>query len=87
MVLRAASDYRDGNAVDVGSSMAKLAASSALKVIVQIGMEIMGANGFETSHPMQRYYRDSRLYAIAPLADDMNINLIGERWLGLPRSF
>jgi len=87
MVLRAASDYRDGNAVDVGSSMAKLAASSALKVIVQIGMEIMGANGFEASHPMQRYYRDSRLYAIAPLADDMNINLIGERWLGLPRSF
>jgi acyl-CoA dehydrogenase len=87
MVLRAATDYRDGNPVDVGSSMAKLAASSALKVIVQIGMEVMGANGFETSHPMQRYYRDSRLYAIAPLADDMNINLIGERWLGLPRSF
>jgi acyl-CoA dehydrogenase len=87
MVLRAASDYRDGHPVDVGSSMAKLAASSALKVIVQTGMETMGANGFENAHPMQRYYRDSRLYAIAPLADDMNINLIGERWLGLPRSF
>lgn len=87
MVQKAALEHRDGKPVDVSSSMAKLSASNALKTIVQVGMEIMGANGFETSHPMQRYYRDSRLYAIAPLADDMNVNLLGERWLELPRSF
>jgi acyl-CoA dehydrogenase len=87
MILRAASDYIEGGPVDVGSSMAKLAASRAVKTIVQVGMEIMGADGFETDRPMQRYCRDPRLYAFAPHADDMNTNLIGERWLGLPRSF
>ncbi|MNH45791.1 hypothetical protein D3C79_1083380 [compost metagenome] len=50
-------------------------------------MEAMGGAGFDLEYPMQRYYRDIRLYSFAPLTDDMLANLLGERWLELPRSF
>jgi alkylation response protein AidB-like acyl-CoA dehydrogenase len=36
---------------------------------------------------MQRYFRDARLYTFAPLTDEMTRNYIGEKHLGLPRSF
>jgi acyl-CoA dehydrogenase len=50
-------------------------------------MELMGGAGFDTDLPMQRYFRDARLYVFAPLTNDMVANYLGERWLGLPRSF
>jgi alkylation response protein AidB-like acyl-CoA dehydrogenase len=36
---------------------------------------------------MQRYYRDHRLYVIAPLNNDMSRSLVAERYFGLPRGF
>jgi alkylation response protein AidB-like acyl-CoA dehydrogenase len=51
------------------------------------GMEILGAAGFDTSGPMQRYYRDHRLYVFAPVNDEMCRNLIAERYFGFKRAF
>ncbi|MFJ4052999.1 acyl-CoA dehydrogenase family protein [Pseudomonas sp. NPDC089743] len=72
---------------EVSSAIAKLAASKAANEAVRVGMESMGGAGFDLEYPMQRYYRDIRLYSFAPLTDDMLANLLGERWLELPRSF
>ena len=47
----------------------------------------MGGWGFLRQLPMQRYFRDARLYTFAPLTDDMIRNYIGEQHLGLPRSY
>lgn len=85
--LQAAQQDAAGVAVDVGSSMAKLAASKAAAQATQVGMETLGGAGFDLDLPLQRYYRDIRLYSFAPVTDDMLANLLGERWLGLPRSF
>lgn len=76
-----------GEAVDVHSSMAKLASSNVAKEATDVGMEIMGGAGFDTSSPMQRYYRDHRLYSFAPLNDEMCRNLIAERHFGFNRAF
>lgn len=73
--------------IEVSSAIAKLAASKAANEAVRVGMESMGGAGFDLEYPMQRYYRDIRLYSFAPLTDDMLANLLGERWLELPRSF
>ena len=76
-----------GEPVDVASSMTKLAASNAARLATDVGMDILGSAGFALDCPMQRYFRDHRLYAIAPLNDEMCRNLIAERHLGFGRSF
>jgi acyl-CoA dehydrogenase len=86
--LMAAAEAGDrGEAIDVASSMAKLAAVKAAQEAADIGMEILGAAAFDVANPMQRYYRDHRLYVIAPLNNDMSRSLIAERYFGLPRGF
>jgi alkylation response protein AidB-like acyl-CoA dehydrogenase len=77
----------DGKPVDVASSMVKLAASGVAKRAADTGMEILGAAGFDSGGPMQRYYRDHRLYVFAPVNDEMCRNLIAERYFGFKRSF
>jgi len=77
----------EGAPVDVASSMVKLAASNVAKRAADVGMEIMGGAGFDTASPMQRYYRDHRLYVFAPLNDQMCRNLIAERYFGFKRAF
>jgi acyl-CoA dehydrogenase len=86
--LMAAAEAGDrGEAIDVASSMAKLAAVKAAQEAADVGMEILGAAAFDVASPMQRYYRDHRLYVIAPLNNDMSRSLIAERYFGLPRGF
>lgn len=69
------------------SAMAKLAASDAATTTTDAGMRLMAGWGFYRGLPMQRYFRDARLYTFAPLTDEMTRNYIGEKHLGLPRSF
>jgi acyl-CoA dehydrogenase len=86
--LMAAAEARDrGEPIDVASSMAKLAAVNAAQEASDVGMEILGAAAFDVASPMQRYYRDHRLYVIAPLNNDMSRSLVAERYFGLPRGF
>ncbi len=87
LTLRAAAEDAAGLPADLSASMAKLSASWAASEATQVGMEVMGGAGFDTDLPMQRYFRDARLYVFAPLTNDMVTNYLGERWLGLPRSF
>lgn len=77
----------EGKPVDVASSMVKLASSDVAKRAADVGMEILGGAGFDTGGPMQRYYRDHRLYSFAPLNDEMCRNLIAERYFGFKRAF
>lgn len=69
------------------SAMAKLAASEAGTCASDVGMRVMGGWGFLRQLPMQRYFRDARLYTFAPLTDEMIRNYIGQKHLGLPRSY
>ncbi|MDO5511749.1 acyl-CoA dehydrogenase family protein [Corynebacterium sp.] len=81
------SDESEGGAVETLSAMAKLAASQAGTTTTDIGMRVMGGWGFLRQLPMQRYFRDARLYTFAPLTDEMIRNYLGEKHLGLPRSY
>ena len=72
---------------DVDSALAKLAASEAGTFTTDAGMRVMGGWGYARELPMQRYFRDARLYTFAPLTDEMTRNYLGEKMLGLPRSY
>lgn len=85
--LEAARRDEAGEATDVLSSMAKWASARAAVQCTDTGMEIFAGAGFDTDLPIQRYYRDARLYSFAPLNQNMALNMIAERWFGFPRSF
>lgn len=87
MAARAAAiEVRGGNA-ELLAQMAKLTASEAAQHITLSGMQLMGGMGFSREVPMQRWFRDVRLWSFAPLNNEMVRNRIGERLLGLPRSY
>jgi acyl-CoA dehydrogenase len=87
LVLRAAEVEATGGRADVLSSMAKVAATEAATRVTQDGLHVLGGMGFSRELPMQRWFRDVRLWTFAPLTNEMLRNHIGERLLGLPRSF
>lgn len=87
LLTRAADAEARGERADLLSAMAKLAASDAATGIVDDGMRLMGGSGLSREYAMQRYFRDARLYTFAPLTNEMLRNYLGERMLGLPRSF
>jgi alkylation response protein AidB-like acyl-CoA dehydrogenase len=68
------------------ANMAKFVAANAACQAADRGMQILGGYCYSMEFDMQRYWRDSRLYRIAPITDEMVLNFIGEQ-LGLPRSF
>lgn len=75
-----------GKPCGVESTMAKLIASEECFSGADRGMQVMGGYGYATEYDMQRYWRDMRLYRVAPINNEMGRNFIAES-LGLPRSF
>jgi alkylation response protein AidB-like acyl-CoA dehydrogenase len=87
LVVRAAEVEAAGGDADALSTMAKLAASQAATKATQGAMNVLAGLGFSREIPVQRWFRDIRLWTFAPASDEMCRNFLGERWLGLPRSY
>jgi acyl-CoA dehydrogenase len=75
-----------GRPCGVEATMAKVIASEACVQAADDGIQILGGYGYAMEYDMQRYWRDMRLYRVAPINNEMARNFIGES-LGLPRSF
>jgi alkylation response protein AidB-like acyl-CoA dehydrogenase len=67
-------------------NMAKVIATEHVVRAADLGIQIMGGNGYSAETDMQRFWRDARLYRMSPITNEMARNLVAER-LGLPRSF
>lgn len=87
IISRAAAIEAAGGRADLLASMAKVAASEAAVKVTEDGMQLLGGAGYSREMPMQRWFRDVRLWTFSPLANDAMRNYLGERLLGLPRSF
>jgi len=87
LLARATAIEAAGGRADLVASMAKIAASDAAIRVTTDGVQLFGGYGLDRTLPIQRYFRDARLYTIAPLTNEMMRNHLGEKLLGLPRSF
>jgi alkylation response protein AidB-like acyl-CoA dehydrogenase len=87
LIVRAAAVEAAGGNADALSTMAKLAASQAATRATQDALNVLAGLGFSREVPVQRWFRDIRLWTFAPASDEMCRNFLGERWLGLPRSY
>jgi acyl-CoA dehydrogenase len=87
LLLHACAD-KQARGEDVGgdANMLKLFASENANKAADMGIQIMGGMGYSAETDMQRYWRDSRLWRIGPITNEMVKNGIAESF-GLPRSF
>jgi alkylation response protein AidB-like acyl-CoA dehydrogenase len=86
LVYKAATLLTEGKDCFMESSMAKIQASEYANKAADIGIQILGGMGYSAETDAQRYWRDSRLFRIGPITNEMARNTIAEQ-LGLPRSF
>jgi len=86
MLHYCASKQARGENVGTEANMLKLMASENANKAADLGIQILGGMGYSAETDMQRYWRDSRLWRIGPITNEMVKNGIAEA-LGLPRSF
>jgi len=75
-----------GKPCGLEANMAKVITSEAANKSADLGIQFLGGMGYSAETNAQRYWRDSRLFRIGPITNEMARNVIAEN-LGLPRSF
>ena len=74
---RAARMLTDGVPCEIEAAQAKVYASDAYVKIATDGLQIMGANGYAMEYPMQRHYREAKLFQIFGGTSQVQRNIIG----------
>ena len=82
MAYRAAKLLADGQPCDAESSQAKYFASDVYVKVATDGVQIMGANGYAMEYPMQRHYRESKLFQIFGGTNQVQRNIIARSLKG-----
>jgi alkylation response protein AidB-like acyl-CoA dehydrogenase len=67
--------------------MAKLTASEASWYAADMAMQTHGGFGFAEEYDIERKFRETRLYQVAPISTNLILSYIAEHVLGLPRSY
>lgn len=87
LTYRAAWLQSQGRPCGLESTMAKMYAAEAGYRACDHAVQIHGGMGLVEDSPVQRWYREIRLFRIAPLNNEACRNMIAEQAAGLPRSF
>ena len=69
------------------ANMAKLLAADASWEAANMCVQTHGGFGFAAEYDVERKFRETRLYQVAPISTNLILSYIGEHVLGLPRSF
>jgi len=75
--------------VDCGAqaNMAKYLAAKASWEAANACIQFRGGFGFATEYDVERKFRETRLYQVAPISTNLILSYVAEHMLGLPRSF
>ena len=87
LVREAAALYDAGQAVGSEANMAKLLASEASWAAGDTCIQTFGGYGFAAEYDVERKFRETRLYQVAPVSTNLILSHIATRDLKMPRSF
>ena len=87
MVQRAAQRYDAGEPVGAEANMAKLLASEAAWAAADQCIQTHGGYGFAAEYDVERKFRETRLYQVAPISTNLILSYIATHELDMPRSF
>lgn len=69
------------------ANLAKLLAADASWQAANACLQTHGGYGFATEYDVERKFRETRLYQVAPISTNLILSYLGEHVLGMPRSF
>ena len=87
MRMRAAELFDAGRPCGAEANMAKLLAADASWEAANVALQTHGGFGFAEDYDVERKFRETRLYQVAPISTNLILSYIAEHVLGLPRSF
>ncbi|MEA2361342.1 MAG: acyl-CoA dehydrogenase [Thermoleophilaceae bacterium] len=83
----AAARYERDEQCGAQANMAKLLASEASWQAANACMDAHGGFAFAVEYDVERKFRETRLYQIAPISNNLVLAFVGQHVLGLPRSY
>jgi hypothetical protein len=87
MCLKAAWLFDQGRPCGREANAAKLLAAEAGFQACDVALQTFGGMGYAKEFYVERWWREVRLYKIAPVSQQMALNYLAEHVLGLPRSY
>jgi acyl-CoA dehydrogenase len=87
MRFRACALFDAGAQCGAQANMAKYLAAKASWEAANVCMQTHGGFGFANEYDIERKFRETRLYQVAPISTNLIFAYIAEHVLGLPRSF
>ncbi|RUY67591.1 acyl-CoA dehydrogenase family protein, partial [Mesorhizobium sp. M7A.F.Ca.CA.001.05.1.1] len=87
MVREALSLYEAGKNPGAEANMAKMLAADASNEAANVCIQTHGGFGFAEEYDVERKFRETRLYQVAPISTNLILSYLSEHVLGLPRSY
>ena len=87
MVREALRLYEDGHNPGAEANMAKMLAADASFAAANVCVQTHGGFGFAEEYDIERKFRETRLYQVAPISTNLILAYLAEHVLGLPRSY
>jgi acyl-CoA dehydrogenase len=87
MVLKAASQYDNGEPCAPAANAAKYLGAEAGHKACQTALMTHGGYGYAKDYHVERYFRESMIPRLAPVSRELILCFIAEKVLGLPRSY
>ncbi len=87
MVTQAAELFDTGADAGAEANMAKLLAADAAWDAANVCIQTYGGFGFAEEYDVERKFRETRLYQVAPVSTNLILSYLAEHVLGLPRSY
>lgn len=84
---QAAARFDAGQKAGPEANMAKYLASEAACKAGDVCMETYGGYGMASEYDIERKFRESRLYKVAPVTNNLILAYLGHKVLGMPRSY
>jgi acyl-CoA dehydrogenase len=87
MRIRAAELFDAGKPCGAEANMAKLLAADASWEAANVAVQTFGGFGFAEEYDVERKFRETRLYQVAPISTNLILSYVAEHVLRLPRSY
>lgn len=87
MRIKAAELYDKQQACGAEANMAKLLAADASWEAANVAIQTYGGFGFAAEYDIERKFKETRLYQVAPISTNLILSYVGEHILKLPKSY